>query len=129
MIRSAFQRRFISVLTIIMLVWCQTIAAAQGCMGTLSAPAAEPVAAQPCHEAMAAPGKGTTQQGCESRCLSRNASLETAKIHLPAFDDLPVVLVATTALPTLATCDAPYHHIAARAAPPPLILVYCRLLN
>jgi hypothetical protein len=43
-------------------------------------------------------------------------------------DDVPLAVVFTTALAPISAGVAPNDLIIERAAPPPLILVYCRLL-
>lgn len=134
MIRIALLRRLVSSLAIFMLVWCQTCAAAHAGLAamsmSMSPPAAETaVDTPPCHPT-AADSSDTHHQNndCQTRCQSRDASFETAKIHLPALDDLPVAVVFTTLLAPVATCVAPNNQTVERAAPPPLILVYGRLL-
>lgn len=129
MIRSRHLRRLVSSIAILMLVWCQTSAVAQAGLIVMPAPTTEAAASAPCDHAATDNRSDTTQQsGCATRCQSRDASFETAKIHLPAVDDLPLAVASATVLAPVAACAAPNDQAAERAAPPPLILVYCRLL-
>lgn len=129
MIRSAFFRRFVSSITIFMLVWCQTSAVSQAGVIAMTAPSAEIAAMAPCHQTAADSHSDTTQQtDCQTRCQSHNAWFEAAKIHLPAIDDLPLAVISITLFAPATTCATPNDQTAERAAPPPLILVYGRLL-
>ena len=128
MIQSLLLRRLVSGIAMIMVVWCQTSAAAQGCLIALSAPAAQAATAAPCHEAATDNSSDTSRRDCATRCQSRDASLENAKIHLPVLEDFPPAVISTTVSAPAAICAAPNHQTAERDAPPPLILVYCRLL-
>jgi uncharacterized protein YceK len=121
-------RRLLLSIAIFMLVACQTCAVAQGCASAMSALAAEADVAAPCHQTTDSPGDTNHQRECQTRCQSRDASFETAKLHLPAIDDLPLAVVFTTTLAPIPAGAAPNDLIIERAAPPPLILVYCRLL-
>ncbi len=112
-----------------MLVWCQTSAIAQAGLVAMTTPAADTAVSAPCHQTTADSSNDTTQQSeCQTRCQSHNAWFETAKIHLPALDDLPYAVVSIALYVPVATCAAPNDQTAERAAPPPLILVYGRLL-
>jgi len=126
MIRSILLRRFVSSIAIFMLVWCQTAAATQGI--AVTAPAAVTATSAPCHQTIDSRSDTTQQTDCQTRCQSHNAWFETAKIHLPAVDDLPIALFFTALFAPIATCIAPNDQTTERAAPPPLILVYGRLL-
>ena len=130
MIRSTLLRRWVSSLAIFMLVWCQTSAVADAGLVTMSTPAAEAAAdTSPCHPTAAGSSDTHHQNNdCHTRCQSRDASFESAKIYLAAIDDLPLAVVFTTLLAPVATCVAPNNQTIERAAPPPLILVYGRLL-
>ena len=129
MTRSFFPRQFVTSLAILMLVWCQTAAAIQASVNVLAAPVVQATVQEPCHEATASDQDNGTSHGCDTRCLSRDASFSPQTLFVPALDDLPFVVLTVATLPTVAPCSAPKHYIAARAAPPPLLLVYCRLLN
>lgn len=127
MIRSTLLRRFVSSIAIFMLVWCQTSAATQGI--AIPAPATEATTSAPCHQTTTDRHNDTTQQtDCQTRCQSHNAWFEIAKIHLPAIDDLPIVLISTALFAAVATYFEPKDQTTERAAPPPLILIYGRLL-
>ena len=132
MIRSTLLRRLVSSLAIFMLVWCQTSAVAHAGLAATSmpAPAAEAAAdTPPCHSTATSSSDTHHQKNdCHTRCQSRDASFETAKIHLPAVDDLPLTVISTTLLAPITVCAAPNNQTVERAAPPPLILVYARLL-
>ena len=138
MFRSAQARQMVSGLSLVMMLLCQTTAAALGYAHAALAPAAAPAqiegmhAATPCHHEAVDAGGGAPGHRCHERCPSHDAAFESAKINLPAAASL--ALPAFTAnlpdpLHTGATVTAPYQQIVARAAPPPLRLVYCRLLN
>jgi hypothetical protein len=127
MIRSFLLRRFVSSITIFMLVWCQTSAAAQaGLIATT--PAQEVAATAPCHQTTDNRSDTTQQTDCQTRCQSHNAWFESANIHLPAIDELPFVTIAAPVFVPIAAHAAPNYKTDERAAPPPLILVYGRLL-
>jgi hypothetical protein len=129
MIRSVHLRQFLSSITIFMLVWCQTSAVAQASLIAPTTPAVEVAVTAPCHQTTTDIGSDTTQQtDCQTRCQSHNAWFETANIHLPAIDDLPLAMVCITLVTPVVICTAPNDQTAERAAPPPLILVYGRLL-
>jgi uncharacterized protein YceK len=128
MIWAAFLRRLLSSIVILMLVACQTSAVAQGCVSVMSTLATEAEAAAPCHQTADRHSDTSRQRDCQTRCQSRDVSFETAKIQLPAIDNLPPAVVFSTSLAPITACAAPNDPIAERAAPPPLILVYCRLL-
>ncbi|MEQ1773746.1 MAG: hypothetical protein ABL891_08180 [Burkholderiales bacterium] len=115
-------------IAIFILVTCQTSAAAQGCVSAMSTLATEAEAAAPCHQTADSHSDTSRQRDCQPRCQSRDASFETAKIHLPAIDNLPLAAVFGMLPAPITACAAPNDPIAERAAPPPLILVYCRLL-
>jgi hypothetical protein len=124
--------RLVASIVAAMLVLCQTAAAAL----TYAAPRA-PVqitavrasAELPCHLDSRAENGGAPKHGCHDRCPAHDASLETAQIHIPVAAAL--VLTAFTLAPVLCArvVAAPSTGVAATAAPPPLILLYCRLLN
>ena len=130
MIRLLFLRRFVSSIAIIMLVWCQTCAAMQGVLNAVNMPAAEAVAVTlPCHLTATDSSSDTGQQrDSQTRCQSHDASVESAKFHLPAIDDFPLAVVFTVLPALLKIGAAPNDQAIERATPPPLILVYCRLL-
>jgi len=129
MIRSTLARRLVVGMSILMLLLCQTAGAALAC---IAPPAAIQVAAtefaMPCHTYAQDADRGIPAGGSQDRCPARDASLETAKVNIPAVDRLalPVLTVAPPAAAT--TITAPHEHILACAAPPPLNLIYCRLL-
>ena len=128
----------VSGLSLVLMLLCQTMAAALGYAHAALAPVAATAqiegmqAATPCqHEAVDA-GSSAPDHGCHERCSSRDAAFESAKISIPAAASL--ALPAFTAnlpdpLDTGAMVTVRYQQIVARAAPPPLRLVYCRLLN
>ena len=129
MIRSLLLRRFVSSIAMFMLVWCQTSAVAHGYLPAMSPPAADVAAVAPCHQTTTDSRSDTRhQRDCQARCQSRDASFETAKIQLPAINDLLLAVISIAAPASVATCTAPNEQTAERAAPPPLLLVYCRLL-
>lgn len=129
MFRFVLFRRIVSSITILMLVWCQTSAIAQAGLIELTAPVAEVSATAPCHQTAAESPSNTPQQtDCQSRCQSHNAWFETDKVHLPAIDDLLLAVISLTLFAPVEVCAAPNDRTAERAAPPPLILVYGRLL-
>ena len=128
MIRGALFRRLFLSIAIFMLVACQTSAVAQGCVSAMAALAADADVEAPCHQTTDSPGDTGHQRECQTRCQSRDASFETAKLHLPAIDDVPLAVVFTTTLAPISAGPAPNNRIIERAAPPPLLLVYCRLL-
>ncbi len=138
MFRSAQTRQIVGGLSLVLMLLCQTMAAALGYAHAALAPVAAPAqiesmqAATPCHHEAVDAGSSAPGHGCQDRCPSRDAAFESAKINIPAAASL--ALSAYTAnlpdpLHTGATVTARYEQIVARATPPPLRLVYCRLLN
>jgi hypothetical protein len=124
--------RLVASIVAAMLVLCQTAATAM----TYAAPrapakvTAERASAEtPCHFDSRAQNGSTPKHGCHDRCPARDASLETAQIHIP----VAAALVSTvfTLVPALraTAVAAPSTGVIATAAPPPLLLLYCRLLN
>jgi len=129
MFKTANLRRFVSCLTIFMLVWCQTSAAAQAGLLAASKPAAEVAVVAPCHQTATDDAGGTTQRtDCQTRCQSHNAWFESAKLQLPSIDDLPLAVISIPVGIPVVAYTAPIPLTPERAAPPPLILVYGRLL-
>lgn len=129
MIRSALLRRFVTSIALFMLVWCQTSAVAQTGLIAMATPAAETAASMPCHQSATDSGSDNSPQSdCQTRCQSHNAWFENGKIDLPAIGDLPLAVISIALYVPVATCAAPNDQTAERAAPPPLILVYGRLL-
>jgi hypothetical protein len=121
-------------ISIIMLLLCQTAA-------TVLAYAMAPVVERahvtadntstPCQQSTLDTDGSTPVHGCQDRCASRYASLETAKVKIPAAISLAVP-VFTVDLPSPRASLTPrsqrHERIVASAAPPPLILVFGRLL-
>ena len=134
MMRSMTARRLVTGVSIILLLLCQTAAAAFACATTPLLPPVQSAAqdaAAPCHhEAQEATGMDANQpeHSCQVRCPSRYSSIETTKFDVPATDNLPLAVFSVAPSPSLESLTAPYVQIAACAAAPPLILVYCRLL-
>lgn len=129
MFKAVYLRRFVSCLTIFMLVWCQTSAAAQAGLIAVIEPATEVAAVAPCHQTPTDDAGGTTQRtDCQTRCQSHNAWFESAKLQLPSIDDLPLAVISSPVDVPVVAYTAPVPLTPERAAPPPLILVYGRLL-
>ncbi len=128
----------VSGVSLVMMLLCQTMAAALGYAHAAPAPVAAPAqiesmqAATPCHYQAVDASSGTPDRGCHERCLSRDAAFESVKIHLPAAASLALPACSVN-LPDPSGMGAMvttrHQQIVARAAPPPLRLVYCRLLN
>ena len=128
----------VSGLSLVLMLLCQTMAAALGYAHAALAPAAAPAqiegmnATAPCHQEAVDANSDAPDQGCQDRCPSRDAAFESAKINIPAAAGL-ALSAFTVNLPdplhTAATVTTRYQQIVARAAPPPLRLLYCRLLN
>ena len=136
MMRSAFARRVVTGLTLVVMLLCQTMAAALACG---AAPAATPAvapaqtatadSATPCRHEAVNTRTSAPDHGCQDRCPSRDASFETTKLNIPAAVAL-AVSIFTVDLPAITrTVTVRYETIVAYAASPPLRLVYCRLLN
>jgi hypothetical protein len=134
MIRSLSARRWVIAFSIVMLLLCQTAAAALSysaapvTAATSQAATLEMDTAAPCHQHAQNADGHAPAHGCQDRCPSRDASFETTKIDIPAADTLVSTRCAVNPPDAYITITAPHQHIAAVAAPPPLILVYCRLL-
>jgi hypothetical protein len=137
MMRSLLARRLVTGLSVVMLLLCQTAAA------TLVYAAASPQeiapvmdaststsasTSAPCHHESPDADGNTPSQSCHDRCPSRAASFETVKFDIPAAGIIALIVYAVVPdqPSTAAAWAAP---ILARAAPPPIRLVYCRLLN
>lgn len=131
MIRSLLARRLVTGVSIVMLLLCQTAAAALACVAPPPAVSAQVVAidaASPCqHNALDA-DNSAPDHGCQDRCPSRDSSSATAKVNIPAVDSLALPVLTVAPLHAAITITAPVDRILACAAPLPLILVYCRLL-
>lgn len=132
MFRCSFARRWITGLSILMLLLCQTTAVTLAYAAPSSVPPAATItvdATAPCHHDAVEADSGTPAHGCQDRCPSRAASFETAKLDVPAamVTALPAYALATHGTP--ASRVVRHQPVLARAAPPPLRLVYCRLLN
>ena len=135
MIRPLSARRLLIGISVIMLLLCQTAAVA---LAYVAAPAATPLQAAaleanaeaPCQHGTQIKDDGTPPaHGCQDRCPSRNASLQTAKTDIPAADTFIILPVSTVRAPHAGIRNStPHQQIVASATPPPLILVYCRLL-
>lgn len=129
MFKAVYLRRFISCLTIFMLVWCQTSAAAQAGLIATTQSIIEVAAVAPCHQTATDDAGDTTQRtDCQTRCQSHNAWFESAKLQLPSIDDLPLAAISTPIGVPVVAYTVPIPLTPERAAPPPLILVYGRLL-
>jgi len=115
-----------------MLLLCQTAAAALAYVA-LRAPfqvtALNADTAAPCHHNSSGEDDRTPTHGCQDHCPARDASFETAKIHIPAADTLVLTMIAVVPLVSSIAVGMPHTYLAATATPPPLILMYCRLLN
>ena len=129
MIRSALLRRLLSPIIMVMLVWCQTSVAAYAGLNPIPGSSSEFSAAAPCHQTIVDTSGNTNQQrDGKKHCQVRDASYETAKIQLPAIDALPLNAVDILLPEPVAMRTAPGDQAVERTAPPPLILVYGRLL-
>jgi hypothetical protein len=122
-------RRLIVGISIVMLLLCQTAAASLVYAIQAPSPPAQPAAnSVPCsHEAVDTKGS-TPDHGCHHRCPSRYASAKAAKPDIPHAGTLALTVFSMVVPDTAAVRTAPYRQIPANAAPPPLLLVYCRLL-
>jgi len=134
--RPRLARQVVVALSTLILLLCQTAAAVFACTLTPSASAAtaaqasaiDVTAAAPCEHHALNDERPLPAHDCATRCPSRDASFETAKIHVP---DATAVLLTVVDVRTLCTrpLTAQAHGpIVAHAASPPLILAYCRLL-
>lgn len=132
MIYSKSFIRLVALFAAAMLLLCQTAAAALSHVATLGSPQAimakQDVAA-PCHHDGETGNDDTLAHGCQDRCPARDASLDTAKTHIPAAHALLVTVLAVAPPISRIAVAAPRNDFAATATPPPLRLVYCRLLN
>lgn len=132
MVHSLTARRWVAAIATIMLLLCQTAAAA---LSHARVPSVAEVAALaqdaalPCHHDGAASGDSTPSNGCQERCPARDASPEKTKIDIPAARALLLTVMALVPPGPRATTAAPRNDFTATAAPPPLRLAYCRLLN
>ena len=125
---SLIPRRLLIGVSIAMLVLCQTAAAALVYVAPPTTSVATQITEAPCHRTNNT-GDDAPTRGCKDRCPARDTTFETAKINIPAADSFaPVAVVADSTRSSLSVV-APYEHVPANAAPPPpLLLVYCRLL-
>lgn len=115
-----------------MLLLCQTMAVSLTYAGSAMRAPAQSAALNgvpPCHHDGLSTGDNAPAKDCPSRCPSRDASFETAKINVPAANVAALPAYAAFTPQPIATIAAWHEPILARAAPPPLRLVYCRLLN
>lgn len=124
--------RLVAFFAAAMLLLCQTTAAALShatALGSPQAIVAKQDLAAPCHHDSGPGNDNTPAQGCQDRCPAHDASLETTKIQIPAAHALLVIVLALAPPISRITVGAPRNDFAATATPPPLRLVYCRLLN
>ena len=129
--RPRLARQVIAGISMLMLLLCQTAAAmlastAKTVATGIPATAWNPAATAPCDHHLHQ--EEPPAHGCATRCPSRDASFETAKFNIP--DASTVVKAMVDACPMVTgILAAPAHAtIVATAAPPPLIITYCRLL-
>ena len=130
MMRSLTIRRLVTGISVFMLLLCQTMAAALAYTGTPVTVPTQTAAmdtAAPCHHAQDT-DDSLPARGCRDRCPSRDASFETAKINIPAVDTLALPGFVVAAADTVTAVTMRYEQILASATPPPLLLLYCRLL-
>jgi hypothetical protein len=130
MIRSMRIRRFVTGVSIVMLLLCQTAAVALASAATAASLASSTAvdATSPCHHDLPDANGSAPAHGCQDRCPSRDASFETAKINIPSVGSLVLPVFTVDLLDAAPAVALPYAHIVANAAPPPRLLVYCRLL-
>ncbi len=95
----------------------------------MTTPAEEVATSAPCHQAATDSTSSPAQQtDCQKRCQSHNAWFESAKVHLPALDELPFFTISALVFVPAAPRDVRNYQVVELGAPPPLILVYGRLL-
>lgn len=132
MICRKLRIRPVAFFAMVMLLLCQTLASALA-YGTFRAPPQITVLKladeAPCHDAGASPQQRSSNHGCQDRCPAHDASLETGQLHIPAAHELQTTVWALAPVVSHTTDGAPDRYLATPATPPPLILVYCRLLN
>jgi hypothetical protein len=130
MIRSMRMRRFVTGVSIVMLLLCQTAAVARASAATaLSlAPSTEVDTTSPCHHDVTEVNGNAPAHSCQDRCPSRDASFETAKINIPSVESLWLPVFTVDLLDAAPAVALPYERIVTNAAPPPRLLVCCRLL-
>lgn len=132
MILSKSFVRLLASIVAAMLLLCQTTAAALA-YGTpppsSQGTALSADAATPCHHAAQEEDGHAPAHGYHDRCPARDGSLETAKVHLP--EVAQTVWRVLALMPPLAHMAVSASHTspAATATPPPLTLLFCRLLN
>jgi len=117
----------VSLLAAILLLLCQTAAAANSC--TLPAPGADDaVATEPCHDAGSVTENSPSSDLCESQCASPSPLPGTVKFSPAATDFLALPPYAEHRY--LATYIVPPASFGmTRASPPLLPILLCRLLN
>ncbi len=133
MMRSTTTRRWVTGISVAILLLCQTMAAALAYVAAPAAASGESAfaaaAMPPCHESQAADDT-TPSINCHDRCPSRDAAVETSKINIPAAVSLALSAIIADLSYGITQLTTRYNRIIANAAPPPpLRLVYCRLLN
>ena len=113
---SRTARKLVALLAALMLLGCQTAAAAEACAhGFTSAPAK--IAATPCHEAET--GAPADEAPAAGACQAAKAIADQVKAPVFTLADLPSVLVAylETAEPTIAVRSL--HAVSAVCSSPP----------
>ncbi len=123
--RTLTVRRWVMGISIMMLLLCQTAAAVL--TYGFSYTAADD-ASPSCEQSALHTNGSAPEHGCQDRCASRYASLETAKVKIPAAINLALPVTIVDAPCPCLSLTPRYERIVANAAPPPLILVYGRLL-
>lgn len=130
-------RRWVTGISVIMLLLCQTIAAALAYVGAAATETMAVTATQvtsmsaetSCHHDAANGTDNLPANGCHDRCPSQNASFETSRIDIPAASVAALPIYLAMAPPLAMAMTAQGDQVVARASPPPLRLVYCRLLD
>lgn len=120
-----FRRTTVGVATL-MLLLCQGVAMADACKAI--APRADATEVQaPCHEPTAA-GDTIDDSVCQSRCTAQFTTIEPLKLNI-AIADLPIIIAGIAPPPTVELCPVARDLPLDPAHPPPLIRLYCRMLN
>lgn len=122
--RSA--RRLLAIMASAFLLLCQTTALA---LVHVPVPAAadETALFAPCHDAVTS-SRDSDEHAQRHDCPSQYASAGGAKIDAPQAPELPAIGIAARALPAPASAGWVAAAPPARAAPPPLTILHCRLL-
>jgi hypothetical protein len=126
MVLTKSAKRLVACIASVFLLSCQAASAAQVCLPS-TPPAADSATIEPCHEATH-PSGDTQEHAQPHGCPAQYASAGVTKIDTPQAVDLPGVDVPPRWISVPPRDGRLAVAPPARAEPPPLTILHCRLL-